>query len=102
MSITSSSATIQWILKDLFNPSRPETFTVLYGISSEDLNSNSPQMIANSMIPTYSTPLTSLQIGTLYYYKVRSRNEFATRDTYVLSFTTNDEGEFIVIVYVHI
>ena len=90
------------MLKDLFNPSRPEIFTVLYGISFEDLNSNSPQMIANSMIQTYSTPLTSLQIATLYYYKIRSRNEFATHDTYVLSFTTNDESEFIVIVYVHI
>ena len=83
------------MLTDPYIPSRPETLTVLYGISSDDLNSNSLQLIANSMIQTYSTPLTSLQIGTLYYYKVRSRNEFATRDTEVLSFTTNDESEFI-------
>ena len=84
------------MLTDPFILSRPETFTVLYGISSEDLSSSSLQMIANSMIQTYSTPLTSLQIGTLYYYKVRSRNKFATRDTEVLSFTTNDESEFKV------
>ena len=96
--VTSSSATIQWMLMDPFIPSRPETFTVLYGTSSEDLSSNSPQMIANSMIQTYSTPLTSLQTATLYYYKVRSRNEFATRDTDVLSFTTNDESEFISVI----
>ena len=98
ISITSSSATIQWMLTDPYIPSRPETFTVLYGISSEDLSSNSPQMIANSMIQTYSTPLTSLQIATLYYYKIRSRNGFATRDTEVLSFITNDECEFISVI----
>ena len=98
ISITSSSATIQWMLTDPYIPSRPETFSVFYGISSEDLNSNSLQTMANSMIQTYSTPLTSLQIGTLYYYKVRSTNEFATRDTQVLSFTTNDESEFISVI----
>ena len=91
------------MLTDPYIPSHPETFTVLYGVSSEDLSSSSLQMIANSMIQTYSTPLTSLHIGTLYYYKIRSTNEFTTRDTEVLSFTTNDEGEFIsVISHVHI
>ena len=98
ISITSSSATIQWMLTDPYIPSRPETFSVLYGISSEDLNSNSMQTMANSMNQTYSTPLTSLQIGTLYYYKIRSRNEFDMRETEVLSFTTNDESEFISVI----
>ena len=90
ISITTSNATIQWILTDPYNSSHPETFTVLYGNSSGQLNSNTPDKTANSNSQTYSTQLNSLQPGTVYFYKIRSMNDFDTVFTGEMSFLTNE------------
>ena len=86
------------MLTDPYIPSRPDTFIVLYGISSEVLNSSSLPIIANSS-QTYSTQLNTLQLGKVYYYKITSKNMFATREIKKMSFVTNEESKFISIVY---
>ena len=91
--ITSTSATIQWMLTDSYNSSRPETFIVSYGVSSGQLNMSTPGVTANPTTQTYSTQLNSLQPGTEYFYQVKSFNRFDT----VISherFITADDSEF--------
>ena len=92
ISITSSSATIQWMLTDPYIPSLPETFTVLYGNSSGQLNFTIPEKTANPTSQTYSTQLNSLQPGTVYFYKIEARNEFTIIFTDMMSFSTVDNG----------
>jgi hypothetical protein len=91
-SITSSTATIQWVLVDPFNPSRPETFTVSYGLTSGQLNMSTPGVAASHL--TYSAELISLQPGTEYFYKVESRNELGAVSTELKSFKTTESSKF--------
>ena len=92
-SITLSSATIQWMLTDPYVPSRPETYTVLYGTSLEQLNFNTPDILtSNPNSQTYSTQLNSLQPGTVYYYRIDGRNRFASISTDVRAFSSEDSG----------
>ena len=97
-SITSSSATIQWMLTDPYIPSLPETFTVLYGNSSGQLNFNTPEITANSNSQTYSTQLSSLQPGTVYFYRIQAINRFGSNSTGVMSFTTSDRSEYSLLI----
>ena len=92
VSTTSSSATIQWMLTDPFNPSPPGTVIVHYGITSGQLVMNTPGVTPNSTSQTYSTQLNSLQPGTVYFYRIESRNTYGTVSTGVESFLT-DSGE---------
>ena len=80
------------MLTDPYIPSRPETFTVLYGTSSAQLNFNTPEITANPTSQTYSTQLNSLQPGTQYYYRIDGSNQFATISTNVRVFSTFDSG----------
>ena len=91
VSTTSSSATIQWMLTDP-NPSPPGTVIVYYGITSGQLIMRTPGVTANSTSQTYSTQLNSLQPGTVYFYRIESRNTFGTVSTQVESFLT-DSGK---------
>ena len=93
ISITSSNATIQWMLTDPYILSRQETFTVFYGNSSGQFNSSTPDITANSNSQTYSTQLISLQPETVYFYKIRSMNYFDTVFTGEMSFLTNKESK---------
>ena len=93
-SITSSSATVQWMLTDPYISSRPETFTVLYGNSPGQLNFTTPEITANPTSQTYSAQLNSLQPGTEYFYIIETRNFFATRNTNIFSFTTIDTSKY--------
>ena len=95
ISITLSNATIQWIQWILTDPyiSHPETFAVFYGNSSGQLNSSTPDITANSNSQTYSTQINSLQPGTVYFYKIRSMNDFYTVFTGEMSFLTNKESK---------
>ena len=92
--ITSSSATIQWMLTDLYIPSRPETFVVLYANNSGqlDFNINTPEITANPTSQIYSSQLNLLQPGTVYYYRIDGSNQFATISTDVRAFSTFDSG----------
>jgi hypothetical protein len=93
ISITSSSATVQWMLADLYNPSRPETFIVSYGVTSGHLNMSTPGVTATPTIQTYSTQLSPLQPGTVYLYRIESRSRFETTFTDEFSFMTLDDSK---------
>ena len=92
ISITSSSATIQWMLTDPYNPSLPETFIVSYGVTSGQLNMSTPGVAANPTSQTYSMQLNPLQPGTVYFYRIESRNVFGTVSTGLESFLTESGG----------
>ena len=94
-SITPTSATVQFILTDPFDVNRPEEFVVMYGLISGQLNSSSSVITATSSSQIYSITLTSLQIGTQYFYSVASTNQFATRMTEEMTFFTNDTRKSI-------
>jgi hypothetical protein len=81
------------MLADPYDSSRPETFNVSYGVTSGQLSMSTRGIIANRASQTYSTQLTSLQPGTVYYYRVWSMNKFETVATDEMSFTTKDESE---------
>ena len=93
ITITSSSATIQWMLTEPYNASRPETFTVYYGMSSGQLNLSTPEITASTASQTYSTQLNSLQPATVYFYTIQSENKFVAITTDVMSFITNEVEE---------
>ena len=92
ISITSSSATIQWMLTDPYNPSQPETFIVSYGVTSGQLNMSTSGVTANPTSQTYSTQLNLLQPGTVYFYRIVSRNVIGTVSTGLESFLTESGG----------
>ena len=94
--ITPISATVQFTLTDPFDATRPEGFVVMYGLISGQLNSNSSVITATSSSQTYSITLTSLQIGTQYFYRVVTTNQFATQITDEMSLLTNDTRKLIV------
>ena len=89
-SITPTSATVQFTLTDPFDVTRPEGFVVMYGLISGQLNSNSSVTTAISSSQTYSIPLTSLQIGTQYFYRVIATNQFVSNSTREMSFMTKE------------
>ena len=87
---TLSMVTILWNLTGgSYNLSRPETFSVLFGVNSTLLNLHSPEITASPSTQTYSTQLTSLEPGTRYFYRIQSRNMFDTIFTVVNQFTTS-------------
>ena len=91
--ITSSSVAIAWELNDIFVLSTPEMFTILYGRDIANLSIHSDEEVATES-QTYSIVLNSLEPGTVYFYRIESRNGFETRltpDTY--SFRTNDSSK---------
>ena len=92
-SITPTSATVQFTLTDPFDVTHPEGFVVMYGLISGQLNSNSSVITATSSSQTYSITLTSLQIGTQYFYRVIATNQFATRMTVEMMFLTEDTSK---------
>ena len=92
-SITPTSATVWFTLTEPFDVTRPEEFVVMYGIISGQLNSNSLVITATSSSLTYSIILTSLQIGTQYFYRVIATNQFATRRTDEMMFLTEDRSK---------
>ena len=88
LSTTASSATIHWMVPA--DPHKSEYYAVLYGTvnNSSRLDSKTPATSA------YSAQLTSLQLGTVYYYRIESRNEYETVFTTVMEFKTNDSSMF--------
>ena len=92
-SITPTSATVQFTLTDPFDVTRPEGFVVMYGLISGQLNSNSSVITATSSSQTYSITLSSLQTGTQYFYRVIATNQFATRMTDEMAFSTEETSK---------
>ena len=81
------------MLTEPYNASHPETFTVYYGMSSEQLNLSTPEITASTASQTYSTQLDSLQPATVYFYTIQSENKFTAITTDVMSFITNEESK---------
>ena len=101
-STTPTGVTIQWMLTEPFNDTRPETFVVLYGTTQNGLTRTSTSMvIATATSQTYSIQLNSLDIGTQYYFQVQSRNRFGSVVSNVMAFTTDDTSE-LSYCYMHI
>ena len=93
-STTPTGVTIQWMLTEPFNATRPETFVVLYGTTQNRLTRTSTSMvIATATSQTYSIQLNSLDIATQYYFQVQSRNRFGSVVSNVMDFTTDDTSE---------
>ena len=90
-SITSSSATVRWMLTDPFH--QPETFTLSYGVTSGQLDMPTPSVVTNPTSQTYTTQLDLLQPATVYFYRIESRNRFESRVTGERSFTTRDSSK---------
>ena len=93
-SITASSAHIQWMVSGTYNATRLEQFIVMYGIRQGNLNLSSPSINATSGRETYSTQLSSLEAGIIYYYMVVARNRFAVRSSIEMFFLTDDASKF--------
>ena len=90
-----TGVTIQWMLIEPFNATRPETFVVLYGRTQNGLNRTSASMVnATATSQTYSIQLNLLDVGTHYYFQVQSRNRFGSVVSNVMDFTTDDTSEF--------
>ena len=85
VSITASSVTIQWTVTGTSNADK---FVVFYGTTSGKLNLNI-SVDATSDRHNYSTRLDSLAGGTMYYYRVEARNEFAPLSSIEMSFITD-------------
>ena len=88
-SITLYTATIEWVLSDPYSPSRAETFRVLYGSNVDQLTRISPEVDATQANQYYTTQLSSLDPGTLYFYKIDSTNRYDTLFTSLFNFTTS-------------
>ena len=96
MSITETAATIQWSFSSPIGEGGPETYTVLYGTSPDQLVISSPSILSDVNMQQYTQMLGSLQPGTMYYIEIQSRNVFTTRMTVDMTrFQTIDMSEFI-------
>ena len=99
-SITSSSASIVWLLTERYNSSRPETYLVHYGRTPSQLNLTTPELPATPSSQFFSTQLTSLRPGTVYYYRIEARNRFETIFTAEMSFRTENQGNLLSIIII--
>ena len=95
VSITETTAIIQWSFSSLIGEGGPETYTVLYGTSPDQLVMSTPSIPSNPNMQQYTQTLGSLQPGTMYYIEIQSRNAFATQTTNdMTNFKTMDRREF--------
>ena len=94
MSITEITATIQWSFSSPIGEGGPETYTVLYGTSPDQLVMSTPSIPSDPNMQQYTQMLGSLQPGTMYYIEIQSRNVFSTETTNDrMVFTTMDASE---------
>ena len=96
VSITETTVTIQWSFSSPIGEGGPETYTVLYGTSLDQLVMSTPSISSDPDMQPFSYILGPLQPGTMHYIEIQSRNAFATRTTSdMTSFKTMDRSEFI-------
>ena len=94
VSITESTATIQWSFSSSIGEGGPENYTVLYGTSLDQLVMSTPSISSDPNMQQYTQMLGSLQPGTMYYIEIQSRNAFATR-TVINDLKTMDMSKYI-------
>ena len=97
VSITETTATIQWIFFSSLGQGGPETYTVLYGTSPDQLVMSTPSIPSDPNMQLYIQMLGSLQPGIMYFIEIQSRNAFTTQTTSDMkNFETMDRSEFII------
>ena len=100
LSITETTAVIQWSFSSLIGQGGPETYTVLYGTSPDQLVMSTPSIPSDPNMQQYTQMLGSLQPGTMYYIEIQSRNVFTIRTTSDMTrFKTMDASEFATLLY---
>ena len=93
VSITSEGVSIQWRLEEDIVPTHPETYTVRYGTSSDNIINVAQEITVQDNTKNLSIPIDSLQPGTRYYYRIDTENMFDSLSTDVMSFITDDISE---------
>lgn len=87
------TATIEWLIPFITSP---EEYTVQYGLSRDNLDSNISISSGNNTSITdqqYSVTIEGLLYVTTYYFQVVVTNEVGTAESDVLSFTTPEGGK---------
>ena len=92
ISITTSSVTIEWTLEGAYSASRPEIFTIHYGVDRNRLSPHHTRVVASSR-QTYSIELTSLEVGREYFYQIEARNMFEVLLTDLFWVRIRDDSE---------
>lgn len=97
VNITSTSATVQWIVPYLAYT--PEQYTIYYGLDRESLDYVSTVVHSTKDISaenrTYENPLYELAPNKVYYFKIHSENTFAETTTASMTLTTSEAGMHI-------
>ena len=97
VSTTETTVTIQWSFSSPIGEGGPETYTVLYGTSPDQLVMSTLSIPSDPNVQQYTQMLGSLQPGTMYYIEIQSRNAFATQTTSDMkSFKTMDRSECMI------
>ena len=97
VSTTETTVTIQWSFSSPIGEGGPETYTVLYGTSPDQLVMSTLSIPSDPNVQRYTQMLGSLQPGTMYYIEIQSRNAFATQTTSDMkSFKTMDRSECMI------
>ena len=93
--ITSELAVVEWLITDIMYT--PETFTVLYGINQNSLNSSSEVVNGTKEIDAtnqlYSATLTNLRPDTTYFYQVVTTNDVGMNASSIAEFSTSSPGQ---------
>ena len=85
-----TTATLQWNVPYITYTA--ETYTVIFGTDSSDLDQSSPSITGNSDITTedqiFSFQLTGLIHDTTYFYQIVATNSYASNASMMSSFVT--------------
>ena len=93
VSITETTATIQWSFSSPIDEGGPETYTVLYGTSPDQLVMSTPSIPSDTNMQLYTNVLGSLQSATTYYYRIQSENSNVSLPSIIQSLKTMDSSE---------
>ena len=100
---SSSAVTVQWMFLGPFSVTQKETCIVMFGVTSESLDSRSSVVTADGGNQTHSVPLSSLAPGTDYKYVIHCWNKFDSVGitSEEISFRTSDSGELRHYIFIH-
>ena len=102
INISSSSATVQWVVPYLAYT--PEEYTIHYGLDRESLDFASSTVYSTQDISaknqSYENSLHDLAPNTMYYFMIHSENTFGEAMTPLMMLTTSEAGYIIYYVIV--
>ena len=103
--VTPTTATIYWTIPQVSYT--PENYTVLFGLSMDELNMTSSVVNTNNIDDvlfitatnvSYNVIIEGLSINIMYYYQVQSVNTFGKNYSSISSFNTSESGIIIVFI----